>query len=81
MFSGLGRRSLTAWQEVETRTLVASGAGGHLYQIVPVEGTLAVMTLIAVVRGRDTVLLGGDIRDLPALLSLTHVMTLVTTLA
>jgi len=81
MFSGLGGRSLPTWQQVEARALVAPGAGGHLYKIVSVEGTLAIMALIAIIRRRDPVLLSGNIRHLPPLLSLSNVMTLVTALA
>ena len=69
------------WQKIEARALVAARAGRHVDEIVAVEGPLAVVALVAVVGRRHVVLLGGDIRDLPALSALPHVVALATILA
>lgn len=56
-------------------------AGRHVDEVIAVKGSLAIVTLIAIVRRSDVVLLSGDIRDLSALPTLPDVVTLVAVLA
>lgn len=75
-----GRRFALFWQQVKALSLVTTRAGRHVNKVVAVECTLTVVTLVAVVRRRHVVLLGGNIRDLTTLLALSDVVTLVAIL-
>lgn len=68
-------------QKVESLPLMTARAGGHIDEIVPVKGTLAVVALVAVIRRRHVVLLSRNIRDLSSLPALANVVTLVAALA